>query len=397
MKKIYTAQLFFGTVSIVAGFFVSELVISFFYPQPDPYIFVYNNHGYIFNQPNFSAPFTFSGGILFPLPKLPYVVNVRTNSAGFRSNEEYSFQKDSARKRIMQLGDSIGFGYPSPLAETYVSLLEKAVGRAEIINASVVGSHTARMLDYYTKEGYRYNPDLVILQMTMSDKEPDYLISDFYGKHKFEINALTAKKGQTFVERHLAQDEAGNPELVLSDAHEKSEAAKLVDTELKAKSFLYHTFHSVRLLYATESAVERVFANLVQGTTEKTPDNPLRTMGVVSPLFAAPPLEPSFGKTLAYVQALNKKIQRDGAKLFIVIIPNRRGCFGKTSGEWNQFAQALKAEKIPYQNLFYDLCSPLFFPYEDSFLPREVHLTAKGNELVAERMTPRIKQLLFDK
>ncbi|MBI4847222.1 MAG: hypothetical protein HY808_01405 [Nitrospirae bacterium] len=91
---------------------------------------------------------------------------IATNSQGFRGKKEYSITKDSDVYRIIVLGDSVTFGYGVEDKETFSAILEKKlslVKKVEVINMGVSGFGTAEELIKLRKEGFNYNPDLVIL------------------------------------------------------------------------------------------------------------------------------------------------------------------------------------------------------------------------------------------
>ena len=99
-------------------------------------------------------------------------VEVKTNSLGLR-NPETTFAKPPDRYRILALGDSWTYGYRAAEANTYPRQLEfllnqRAVSRGtppryEIINAGVVGYSTGQEATYLQVEGYRFNPDLILV------------------------------------------------------------------------------------------------------------------------------------------------------------------------------------------------------------------------------------------
>jgi lysophospholipase L1-like esterase len=99
-------------------------------------------------------------------------VQVKTNSLGLRSPET-TFAKPPDLYRILALGDSWTYGYRAAEADTYPRQLESllnqravsrgAPARYEIINAGVVGYTTGQEAAYLQAEGYRFNPDLILV------------------------------------------------------------------------------------------------------------------------------------------------------------------------------------------------------------------------------------------
>lgn len=102
-----------------------------------------------------------------------YSVNLRTNSVGFRADQEFALEKPSGVKRIIVLGDSFGMGYGVDLENTSVSRLEQRLAeegiRSEVINLSVSGHGNAEELIMLEEVGLAYDPDLVLLYWHASD------------------------------------------------------------------------------------------------------------------------------------------------------------------------------------------------------------------------------------
>jgi lysophospholipase L1-like esterase len=94
---------------------------------------------------------------------------VRVNSLGTRG-PEFQLEKPAGTLRILSLGDSKTFGWGLTEAESYSGLIEKAlqkhVGssrRVEVINAGVNAWSYAQMHAYFREYGLKYRPDVVVL------------------------------------------------------------------------------------------------------------------------------------------------------------------------------------------------------------------------------------------
>jgi hypothetical protein len=102
-----------------------------------------------------------------------YRINIRTNSKGVRANEEIPYEKPEGVKRIVLLGDSFGIGYGVNLEDTFSAQmrnhLEEAGIKCEVINLSVSGHGTSEQLIALREEGFRYQPDLVLIAWHGSD------------------------------------------------------------------------------------------------------------------------------------------------------------------------------------------------------------------------------------
>lgn len=107
-----------------------------------------------------------------------YEVELRTNAAGMRADEEFSLEKPSNTKRIVVLGDSFAMGYGVNLEDTSLRQLEsdlesKTGCDVDIINLSVSGFGPAEELVTLEQTGLRYAPDLVIQYYTSNDPVDD--------------------------------------------------------------------------------------------------------------------------------------------------------------------------------------------------------------------------------
>lgn len=106
-------------------------------------------------------------------------IPVDINSYGLRSPET-TYQKPVNTFRILNLGDSIAMGWGVREEETYGQQLELLLNEHsandlhyEVINAGVPGWNPANELAYLQAEGIKYQPDLIILDLTV--------VNDIYG------------------------------------------------------------------------------------------------------------------------------------------------------------------------------------------------------------------------
>jgi lysophospholipase L1-like esterase len=102
-------------------------------------------------------------------------VQFDTNSKGLR-DREFSYEKPPGRLRIMMLGDSFTVGWGAKFDETFPKRIERMYAergiQAEAINTGVGNYNTIQEVEYYLREGYKYNPDIVVLNFTFNDAEP---------------------------------------------------------------------------------------------------------------------------------------------------------------------------------------------------------------------------------
>ncbi len=112
--------------------------------------------------------------------KNEYEVENQINSKGLR-DREIPYKKERDTFRILLLGDSFSAARQVPLRFTWHKIIERKLNerpgvhkKVEIINSGVPGYGTTQELLYYRYEGYKYNPDLVLIEVFHND------ISDLY-------------------------------------------------------------------------------------------------------------------------------------------------------------------------------------------------------------------------
>jgi hypothetical protein len=103
-----------------------------------------------------------------------YKIRIRTNSKGIRAEREIPYPKPPGVCRIVLLGDSFGMGYGVDDDDMFSSrmvyhLREKFGINAEVINLSTSGHGNAEELIALRHEGFKYDPDLVLLGWHYTD------------------------------------------------------------------------------------------------------------------------------------------------------------------------------------------------------------------------------------
>jgi len=103
-----------------------------------------------------------------------YAVFKKINSKGLRGRE-WSYEKPKhGLFRVLCLGDSYCEGYAVELQDLFTEKLQKRLdslhdGRYQIINGGAGGYSTDQELLFFQTEGYKYQPDLVILFFYYND------------------------------------------------------------------------------------------------------------------------------------------------------------------------------------------------------------------------------------
>ena len=102
-------------------------------------------------------------------------VNFETNSQGLR-DREFSFERTPGVLRIMMLGDSLTVGWGVNAEATFSKRLESLLNgngtHAEVINAGAGNWNTIQEVQYFLTKGYKYRPDIIVLNYFLNDAEP---------------------------------------------------------------------------------------------------------------------------------------------------------------------------------------------------------------------------------
>jgi len=93
-----------------------------------------------------------------------------TNSKGWRDAER-SYDKPEGVRRAVAIGDSMVFGMSVDDGERFTELLGRRFNQFEVINLGVTGYGTDQAFRALEVEGFRYQPDVVILTIHGNDLE----------------------------------------------------------------------------------------------------------------------------------------------------------------------------------------------------------------------------------
>jgi hypothetical protein len=104
-------------------------------------------------------------------------IPVAINSRGLR-DEEHAADKPAATRRILNLGDSVVFGWNVRQGDTYGAQLQQLLSarggqRTEVIDAGIPGWTIEHARNFADQEGFAYAPDAVVLDITV--------VNDVYG------------------------------------------------------------------------------------------------------------------------------------------------------------------------------------------------------------------------
>jgi hypothetical protein len=98
---------------------------------------------------------------------------IKVNAKGIRGPER-AFEKSGETNRVLFLGDSITYGLRLNYSQCIphkveMALNEKSDFPIECINTGVPGYSTWQEFLYYQHEGYKYQPDIVVLSFCLND------------------------------------------------------------------------------------------------------------------------------------------------------------------------------------------------------------------------------------
>jgi len=102
-------------------------------------------------------------------------VYFQTNSKGLR-DREFSYDRQPGTMRILMLGDSLTVGWGVPVEQTFSKEIERLFAAdgvdAEVINTGVGNYNTIQEVEYFLVEGFKFQPDIVVLNFFVNDAEP---------------------------------------------------------------------------------------------------------------------------------------------------------------------------------------------------------------------------------
>ncbi len=158
-------------VALALGAALSEAAIRVLAPQPLG-VWHHDRSGLALHWPGRSTY----------LPQFGQTVSF--NSAGMR-DREHPVPKPADVFRVLVLGDSFIEALQVPFEASFPSLLERAFEgrsprRVEVVNASVSGWGTDDELQYLNSYGLQWEPDLVVVAMTLHNDISDNLRQRFH-------------------------------------------------------------------------------------------------------------------------------------------------------------------------------------------------------------------------
>jgi hypothetical protein len=232
-----------------------------------------------------------------------------TNSHGFRDAREFAYAKPAGTLRVLSLGDSHTQGYEVRQDATFSAVLERYLGhrgvRAEVMNAGVSGFSTAEALALLENEGYKYQPDVVVL---------GFYANDFEDNLKAGLFALDGGKLVERRREHLPGVKIQNAIYAMPGVKWLSESSYLYSVAFNGVWAYFKSALSARVANAAE------FEYAV--ATKKGPS------------------EPELGLAAALVERMRAFCESRGIRLIVVDIP-------RTGDSEHSFAESLPAGMLP--------------------------------------------------
>lgn len=341
-----------------------------------------------------------SGGLIYN-DYNEFQVDIHINARGLR-DREIGYDNPNGKYRILMLADSYGEAIQVPLEESYSKQLEARLnasggGGYEVINAGVGGWGTDQEAVFYATEGFRYQPDLVLLSFfTRNDA-----VNNF---EPLELRRIAGSRQKPFF--RLGQD----GELILPDfpfepapSEDPPRPALLPTAEwLAARSDLYRFvvpyLRDVPLILQAWGASGILGGEGVVRVTH--PNTPVPFYVYRDPPDAE--WEAAWNLTEALIRRLRQEIEEDGGQLAVVIIAAPEQVYPERweqtvaaseslqQGNWDldlpnkRLAGFLDGEGIPYVDLLPHFRKAAAQPNAPALhLRHDGHWTAAGHALAA--------------
>lgn len=378
----------FGLIlfGMIIGLISLEIAFRLLYPAPSPKLInqalqLHETYGFAFT-PNAEGWNTSLRG--------EYNTYIRINNKGLRG-KEYSYTKDVSTFRILVLGDSFTAALQVAEKGIFTSLLENQLNQHysdtnfEVINAGIVGYGTANQLSFFTHEGYKYDPDLILLAFFTGNDILDNISPPHYKLENGKLIPIQA----------VYNPDIGTPPW-----------AKEGTFFRKLRNYLYtHSrLYSVLIELLAYSLIQQSpdLINLLNSIGLAEITRPVGNVGNIYS-FLQPP-EEAWEMTEALILKFHKEVQAQGSQLIIIILPDEtevnttkwEKLFQKYPDLFNResvnekptkkLAQFLEKNGIPYLQL-----QPAFQAYQQKnkeavFYQIDGHWKPRGHYIVSQEI-----------
>jgi hypothetical protein len=274
--------------------------------------------------------------------------DVRINSKGLR-DADYAYAKSPGKRRVLCLGDSFTFGYGVDESLTFAKQLERMLNAAgagterwEVINAGVPGTGTAHQLAYFNLEGYKYNPDFVVLCFCGSNDFKDNIRCGLYSVEASRLVKHDAQLSRMGKARRVVESLPGYRSV------------------FRRSQVLMFVGHRLTLWVHRRSSI---------------PSQDTDT--VVSRKAAA------YELTELLILGLREACERQGATLVVAVVP--QADVGEEARDVARLVDFIKARPISYVDLGPPFQAAASRGYQ-CFYPIDHHWTSLGHTLVAQTL-----------
>jgi hypothetical protein len=289
------------------------------------------------------------------------------NSKGLR-DEEHPYEKPDDVYRILMLGDSFTYGLGVKQSETSSDRLETALkeqGSFEVINTGVITYNVAQEVLFYEVEGYKYQPDLVVLMFFRNDV-PDPLHPDSPLAPEFNL------VNEQLVLRNV-------PYPPFSSLEDTSATEDEQDTSSGKQVTLWGRLRRFSRFRWTRRLIESVLTR--------------RTPRCLEPFNPPDYWESGWEIMEVVVKRLKEDVEKQGGKLVVVSIPASRVDLGCSSSPYSERMHSLCTRGgIAHIDLLPRFSQSAIHPH----FRRDGHWNTEGHRLAAEIIYDELLKASFD-
>jgi len=313
-----------------------------------------------------------------------YRVNVHYNAEGWRDPAE-KFGKRPNVFRIVVLGDSFVDGYTIPVQDRFTEVLEANLGsQFDVINLGVAGYSTDQELLLLDQEGWKYEPDLVVLA---------FYYNDIWGNGSQHFSESTRTQKPVFF-----LDAGGN--LSLSNVPVPHPASVLQD-HFRLYDLVRTAVKKNRLLYS--AAVKAGLAE--RNLPDDSRPAPTGAAGgaeefAVYHSTETAELAREWSITQALLRKMNQEVVKRGARLMTLYVPTR---IELSPAEWSSARLPPDYDPSVVVRHLLKICQAEGIPYLDPsdrfttvgtdrlYYSRDPHWNAAGHRVVGETLAEYIR------
>jgi hypothetical protein len=245
-----------------------------------------------------------------------FTSRVTINSLGLRGPER-SYLKPAGTRRVMVLGDSFTEAAQVAEQDSTVSRLETTLNargsdRYEVLNAGVGGWGTGQQVVYLREEGYRYEPDLVVVML-------------FLGNDIFDNSYVLQGRPKTPHEPYFVFRDDGTFEPVEFRNRKPEEVSPLVGA-LRERTLLWNVFETGVLAKLEDS----------EDDSELRANRFNLNKMIIHATKSSDRQDDAWRVTLTLLQRVQQLGEERGFKTAVVIAP---AAFQVYDADWNELLQ----------------------------------------------------------